>query len=219
MMQTSKPYNILALVSLLLLGACGGPQKADTAMPATAAPADSAAPVAADNAGPSAAAASTAPTSASSESTAPQQEPLAVTILPRSNSKLKGTAHFEPTAHGVKVTIDVTDAPSGKHGAHIHQVADCSSKDAKSAGDHFNPESHEHGLPMVEARHLGDLGNLEVGKDGKGHLEITIAGASLKPGDKMSFLDRGIIIHEKVDDGGQPAGNAGARIGCGEIKR
>jgi Cu-Zn family superoxide dismutase len=145
--------------------------------------------------------------------------PITVTIEPRSGSKLKGTARLEPTAQGVKVTLDVSDAPAGQHGAHIHQNADCSSKDAKSAGDHFNPGSHSHGLPNVEARHLGDLGNLEVGKDGKGHLEITIAGANLKSGDKMSFVDRGIVIHEKVDDGGQPAGNAGARIGCGEIKR
>ena len=219
MMKTAHPYNILTLMSLLLLGACGGPQKAESAMPATPAPPASAAPAASDNSGPNAAASSTPATAASADSTAPQLDPLTVAIEPRSNSKLKGTAHFEPTAHGVKVTIDVTDAPSGKHGAHIHQIADCSSKDAKSAGDHFNPESHQHGLPMVEARHLGDLGNLEVGKDGKGHLEITIANANLKSGDKMSFLDRGIIIHEKVDDGGQPTGNAGARIGCGEIKR
>jgi Cu-Zn family superoxide dismutase len=40
----------------------------------------------------------------------------------------------------------------------------------------------------------------------------------LKQGDKMSFLERAIVVHEKVDNGGQPAGNAGKRIGCGEIK-
>ena len=140
-------------------------------------------------------------------------------IEPRSGSKLKGTAKFEAVSGGVQVALDVTGAPAGKHGAHIHQNADCSAKDGKSAGDHFNPGEHEHGLPPTEHRHLGDLGNLEVGKDGTGHLEITIPGANLTPGDKMSFLDRGIIIHEKIDNGGQPSGNAGNRIGCGEIKR
>jgi len=146
-------------------------------------------------------------------------QPLVISIEPRSNSKLHGTAKFESVNGGVRVTLDVLSAPPGKHGAHIHQNADCSAKDAKSAGDHFNPQAHEHGLPPQEHRHLGDLGNLEVDKDGKAHLDIVIAGANLTPGDKLSFLDRGIIIHEKVDDGGQPVGNAGSRIGCGEIKR
>lgn len=219
-MKTARRYDVLTITSLLLLAACGGQQKSNVETPSSAS--SSAAPTAAAtmaSAPPNTSAAPAAPTAANSEASAPQESPITVTIEPRSGSKLKGTARFEPTAQGVKVTVDVSDAPSGKHGAHIHQNADCSSKDAKSAGDHFNPEGHNHALPAVQARHLGDLGNLEVDKTGKGHLEITIANANLKPGDKMSFLDRGIVIHEKVDDGSQPAGNAGARIGCGEIKK
>lgn len=147
----------------------------------------------------------------------PPTSPLAVTIESRSGSKLKGNAKFEPTTTGVRVIVDVSDAPPGFHGAHIHQTADCSDSEAKSAGDHFNPAMHEHGLPPHNTRHLGDLGNIEVDKDGKGHLDILIEGANLKQGDKMSFSSRAIIIHEKPDNGGQPSGNAGKRIGCGEI--
>ena len=143
---------------------------------------------------------------------------MMVNIEPRSDSKLQGRAHLESSASGVSIVVDVTGAPPGPHAAHIHQTADCSDKEAKSAGDHFNPLMHDHGLPPSEMRHLGDLGNLEVNKDGKGHLEITVAGANLRRGDKLSFLDRAIVIHEKLDNGGQPAGNAGKRIGCGEIK-
>jgi Cu-Zn family superoxide dismutase len=152
------------------------------------------------------------------EATKDVGSPVTVTIEPNSGSKLKGTAQFEPSAAGVKVTVELTGAPPGPHGAHIHQNPDCSDKEAKNAGDHYNPTTHDHGLPPAEMRHLGDLGNLEVSKDGKGHLEITIADANMRRGDKMSFMDRAIIIHEKVDNGGQPAGNAGKRIGCGEIK-
>jgi Cu-Zn family superoxide dismutase len=57
-----------------------------------------------------------------------------------------------------------------------------------------------------------------VDKDGKGKLEIVATGANLKDGDPNSFLGKSIIVHEKKDDGGQPTGNAGGRIGCGEIK-
>jgi Cu-Zn family superoxide dismutase len=57
-----------------------------------------------------------------------------------------------------------------------------------------------------------------VGKDGKGTLEIVAAGANLKDGDVSSFVGRSLIVHEKKDDGGQPTGNAGGRIGCAVIK-
>jgi Cu-Zn family superoxide dismutase len=207
----------LIVASATFIFACGGPQKVDSAAPpAASAPAASPMPSASPASATPEAAPSAAPVAAAPPANA---APLTVTIEPRSGSKLKGTAKFESVSGGVQVTLDITGAPAGKHGAHIHQNADCSAKDGKSAGDHFNPGAHEHGLPPTEHRHLGDLGNLEIGKDGTGHLEITIAGANLTPGDKMSFLDRGIIIHEKVDNGGQPAGNAGNRIGCGEIKR
>jgi Cu-Zn family superoxide dismutase len=47
---------------------------------------------------------------------------------------------------------------------------------------------------------------------------VVAAGANLKEGDPSSFLGRAIIVHEKADDGGQPVGNAGGRIGCGVIQ-
>lgn len=147
----------------------------------------------------------------------PPPAPVTVTIEPKSKSKLKGTATLEQTADGVKITIDVENAKPGMHAWHVHENGDCSAPDGKSAGGHFNPDKHDHGLPTADARHLGDLGNLEVGKDGKGHTEITIPGANLKKDDPHSYLGRAIIIHEKKDDGGQPTGNAGGRIGCGVI--
>jgi Cu-Zn family superoxide dismutase len=208
------------VASTAIVFACGGPQKVDSAAP-PAASASAASTMPMPSANPSSASPAAAPSVAPTASASPAANPtpLIITIEPRSGSKLKGTAKFEAVSGGVQVALDVTGAVAGKHGAHIHQSADCSAKDGKSAGDHFNPDAHEHGLPPTDHRHLGDLGNLEVSKDGTGHLEITIPGANLTPGDKMSFLDRGIIIHEKVDNGGQPTGNAGNRIGCGEIKR
>jgi Cu-Zn family superoxide dismutase len=142
-----------------------------------------------------------------------------VSILPRSASTLSGTARFESVPQGVKVAVKVLGAPPGEHGAHIHQSADCSAADASSAGAHFNPDGHDHGKPGDSARHLGDLGNLIVQADGTGTLEILIEGSSLEPDDPHSILGRGLIIHAQKDDGSQPSGNSGARIGCAEITR
>ncbi|HVZ34010.1 MAG TPA: superoxide dismutase family protein, partial [Polyangiaceae bacterium] len=103
-------------------------------------------------------------------------------------------------------------------GIHVHEKGDCSAADGSSAGGHFNPAGAPHALPANAPHHLGDWGNINVGADGKGTLEIVVPGASLKEGDPNSYLGRAIIVHEKVDDGGQPTGNAGGRIGCAEIK-
>ncbi len=143
---------------------------------------------------------------------------LEVALQGKSGSPLSGAATLSETSEGVKVVLSVENVPPGEHGAHVHQNGDCSAPDGSSAGDHFNPSSHPHALPVSEQRHLGDLGNITVGDDGKGTIEIVVMGANLKEGDPSSFLGRAIIVHEKPDDGGQPSGNAGARIGCAEIK-
>jgi len=196
--------SLFASLLPLLLVACGGTPTAEPVTPptGTSAPADTAATVAS-------AAPSAAPIAAASV-------PVEVTIEARSSSKLKGSATFTSIADGVKVAIKVSGAPPGKVATHVHETGDCSAPDGKSAGGHFNPGKHAHGLPNGE-RHLGDLGNIEIAADGTGTLEITVKGANLTPGDITSFLDRAIIVHEKQDDGGQPVGNAGGRIGCGVI--
>lgn len=204
------------IVSLLplFLAACGGTPAAEPATPpaGTTAPADSAAPAASGT--PSATPAASGTPSVAPAAAAPAS--VEVNIEARSSSKLKGTATFTGVEGGVKVSIKVSGAPAGKVATHVHETGDCSAPDGKSAGGHFNPGAHNHGLPDGE-RHLGDLGNIDIAADGTGTLEITVKGANLKPGDAMSYLGRAIIVHEKKDDGGQPTGNAGGRIGCGVI--
>lgn len=141
-----------------------------------------------------------------------------VTIQPKSNSSISGKATLTEVPDGVKVQLALANVPPGDHGAHVHEKGDCSAADGSSAGGHFNPAGNPHALPTTNPRHLGDLGNITVDANGKGTLEIVAQGANLKPNDPNSFLGRSIIIHEKKDDGGQPTGNAGGRIGCGEIK-
>jgi Cu-Zn family superoxide dismutase len=195
--------------SLILATACGGSQPAaeSPAEPSADAPAAEAAP------------AGEAP-AAAAEPAAAAAEPksVEVSLKAKSGSKLSGKAVLTEASDGVKVVLSVENVKPGDHGAHVHEKGDCSAADAASAGGHFNPGNHPHALPATNPRHLGDLGNITVGKDGKGTHEITASGANLKPGDPNSFDGRSIIIHEKKDDGGQPTGNAGGRIGCGEIK-
>ena len=159
---------------------------------------------------------------ARSESAAPADdaaapETLEVAIVPKSGSTLQGTARLEQRSDGVFVSVDLANAPVGRHGLHVHETADCSAPDAESAGEHFNPSSEPHGLPPAEPRHLGDLGNIEVTEQG-GQLQMLVPGATLATGDPQSLLDRAIVVHANEDSGAQPSGDAGDRIGCGEIR-
>ncbi len=142
---------------------------------------------------------------------------IEVPLVAKSGSKLSGTATFTAVKGGVDVKIQVAGAPPGQLATHVHEKGDCSAADAASAGGHFNPESHPHGLPPAQERHLGDLGNIDVGPDGTGSTEVVVMCANLEDSDPSSFVNRAIIVHEKRDDGGQPTGNAGGRIGCGVI--
>jgi len=134
------------------------------------------------------------------------------------DSTVGGVAMLADTPNGLEVTVNVAGAESGKHGIHIHQFGDCSNK-ANAAGGHYNPDSTPHGfLPKdgVTNAHPGDMGNLEVRENESGSLTVVLPHVTLGSG-TYSVAGRAIVLHEKVDDFGQPTGNAGGRIGCGII--
>jgi Cu-Zn family superoxide dismutase len=160
------------------------------------------------------------------EATPPAEAPTApeagrtvqVAFQSKSGSTLAGSGTLTEASAGVQVALALQNVPPGEHGAHVHEKGDCSAPDGSSAGGHFNPAAHSHALPESDPRHLGDLGNITIGADGTGTIDIVAPGANLKAGDASSFLGKAIIIHEKEDDGGQPVGNAGGRIGCAQIE-
>jgi superoxide dismutase, Cu-Zn family len=212
--MTSLRIQVVSILSLALCIGCGGSQP-----PAEEAPQPAAEPPAEPPAE-----AAPAETASAEPEKAPEAAPAAapatveVTFQAKSGSKLAGKATLTETPEGVKVALALEGVKPGDHGAHVHEKGDCSAPDAASAGGHFNPGTHPHALPANSPRHLGDLGNITIGKDGKGTLEIVAPAANLKANDPNSFLGKSIIVHEKKDDGGQPTGNAGGRIGCAEIK-
>lgn len=134
-----------------------------------------------------------------------------------SASKCHGVVKFIQDGDVVKVVADIEGlTPGQKHAFHIHQYGDVTSADGSSAGGHYNPQGHQHGLPDQDMHHAGDLGNLQADNDGKVHYEITVKDVTVA-GMKNPIIGRGVVVHAKVDDGGQPVGNAGARIACGVI--
>lgn len=135
--------------------------------------------------------------------------------------EIEGKATFTQEADGVRVVLELDDAPPGPKGVHVHTKGDCSDIKGESMGPHFAPEGDRHALPSEgSARHLGDLGNIVVEDDGDGRLEIKVPDATLKPDDTASFLGRALIVHSGEDTGSavQPSGGSGAPMACGVIK-
>jgi Cu-Zn family superoxide dismutase len=132
--------------------------------------------------------------------------------------KLSGTVMLEDTPSGLKIDAEITQAPPGQHAFHIHEFGLCDDQ-GKAAGSHYNPAGHPHGNALKDGimkAHAGDFGSITVNDSGMGSLHVVVPGLALSSG-QAPVAGRAFILHEKMDDFSQPAGNAGSRIGCGPI--
>jgi Cu-Zn family superoxide dismutase len=151
---------------------------------------------------------------------APPSLMLSTRLLTASGNSL-GEVELLQVADGVQLIARVKGLPAGSYAMHLHAVGRCVAPDFASAGPHFNPEGRQHGRDNPMGAHAGDLPNLNVDADGNGALDVLVAGLRLKDGATPLIDGDGaaIVLHEKPDDDRtDPAGNAGARIACGELR-
>ncbi len=127
---------------------------------------------------------------------------------------------FSEEPGGVHVVARIEGAKAGTHGFHVHAGGSCDAPDFTTAGDHFNPGNTPHGGPTAPQHHAGDFGNVEVGADGTGNVDLVTAELTLGSGGANDVLGKALILHEGADDlTTQPSGNSGARIACGVVQR
>ena len=146
---------------------------------------------------------------------------LTVQMSPKSGSEVQGTITFEQMDGAVQMKAEFSGLTAdGEHAIHIHENADCSAEDGKSAGGHWNPTDEPHGKwESAEGYHSGDLGNLTADADGNATMEFTTEQWCIGcDDDKKNIIGHGVIVHQDADDfTSQPSGAAGARVSCGEI--
>ena len=145
---------------------------------------------------------------------------LMVPMSSKSGSNVSGTISFVQGEKEVKMNVNLKGLTEGVHAIHLHQNGDCSSDDAKSAGEHSDPTSEDHGEWGDDMHHSGDIGNLEVDAAGNASLEFSTDKWCIGCDDETrNIVGKGVIVHATADDfTSQPSGAAGARVACGVIE-
>jgi Cu-Zn family superoxide dismutase len=146
---------------------------------------------------------------------------MANTQLKDASGKAVGDVDLVQTPAGVLIKLQLKGLTPGEHAFHVHAVGKCEAP-FESAGPHFNPGNHKHGIMSGEG-HAGDMPNLYVPQSGELSVEVVNTAISLEKGKPNSLFDNdgaSLVIHAKADDyKTDPAGNAGDRIACGVIQQ
>ena len=142
--------------------------------------------------------------------------------MKNAEGKKVGDVTIEQTPQGVIVSVSLENVPAGMHAFHIHETGKCEAP-FKSAGGHFNPGTHKHGIKSAEGKHAGDMPNVDVPEGGKIKFTFFNGDVTLKEGEKNSLLDAdgsAFVLHKGADDyASDPTGGAGDRWACGVIEK
>ncbi len=150
-----------------------------------------------------------------------QTKPVRVALIDAKGDSI-GTATLSPASNGVKIALAVKGLSPGEHAIHVHGAAKCEGPAFTSAGGHFNPDQKQHGTNNPQGPHAGDMPNFTVDSTGRSTATVVAPGITLGAGPHSVFTGGGtaLVIHEKADDmKSDPAGNAGARVACGVIRK
>lgn len=147
---------------------------------------------------------------------------MSISAIAVFQKNIEGYIKFKEEGNKVKIEVCVSGLKPGLHGFHVHESGNLL-KDCKECKDHFNPYNKNHGGPNMKERHVGDLGNIEVDKNGKCNMVFYDHLIKLR-GRICNIIGRSVIIHADEDNLGIPGdkeslttGKAGKRLDCAVI--
>lgn len=139
-----------------------------------------------------------------------------------------GTVNLVQGPGGVLIQVQAGTLAPGGHAFIVHEVGKCT-PNFDAAGDHFDPDSAEHGFIHPSWKggeplgaHGGDLPNIYAAADGTARADFFTDGVSLDIGTPHSIFDAdgsSIVIYEKPDAYEEEESEAGERVACGVIQR
>mgnify|MGYP001294902121 CR=1 FL=1 len=148
------------------------------------------------------------------------EKKLQFSLEAKSGSDTSGIINLSEKEGYVTLEAHINGLDKGIHAIHIHEKADCSADNGKSAGGHWNPTFQAHGAwGDANGFHRGDIGNFIADTNGHGMITFKTDLWCLGCDDKeKNLMGKAIIVHQGEDDlTSQPSGAAGARVSCAGI--
>ena len=146
----------------------------------------------------------------------PMSGPGAVAQLsPKNSSSVGGTVTFVQRGDKVVVAAVIHDLTPGPHSMYIHEVGNCSSPNAASAGKVWALV----GAAPGRAR-SGNLPELAAGTEGNANVVADLRGITVGDGSPLDIVGHAVVVHSGLDPDPRPEfGVRNGWLACGVIER
>jgi len=138
------------------------------------------------------------------------------TFVGAPGSKLHGEADLKEVAGGVRINVDVENAPPGPKSLEIYGAGSCTAILGKGAAKSSTSVDKPTELPNASNHRTSALANITVDDDGDGEVTIVVPAVHLEGHDGRSLAQRAIVLHEAEDRNAH--GGAGKPIACAVIQ-
>ncbi len=137
----------------------------------------------------------------------------AARLLPK-NSSVTGTISFSQRGDKVNVAGVIQELSPGRHRIFIHEVGNCSSPNAASAGRVWAMAG------QLPGKRLGDLPDLVAGTEGNANVVTSVGGITVGDGGPADVVGRSVVVHDSMEPDPRPEfGVANDWLACGVIER
>jgi superoxide dismutase, Cu-Zn family len=146
----------------------------------------------------------------------PKTGPGAVAkLIPKNGSTVVGTITFAQRGNRVVMAAVVQNLMSGSHSMYIHEVGNCSSPNAASAGRVWALVGAAPGRARV-----GNLPELLANSEGTATLSTDVQGITVGDGSPLDIIGHSIVVHSGLDPDPRPEfGVRNGWLACGVIER
>jgi len=146
----------------------------------------------------------------------PAQKPAmgVARLMPKNGTTVRGFVSFTQNGDKVAVAGDFFELYSGSHSLYIHEVGNCSSPNAASAGRVWNVPGN------TSDKRTGELRQLRVGSEGHAEFSYTLSDVSVGTGKPNDVIGHSVVVHATVDTDPKPEfGVRNGWLACGVIQR
>lgn len=133
---------------------------------------------------------------------------------PRNGSTVRGTVSFTQRGGRVWINANFVELWPGAHSVYIHEVGNCKSANAASAGPVWSITGAATG-----SKRIGDLPEIYAGTEGHAELQITSADLSVGTGGPNDVVGHSVVVYQGLDPDPQAEfGVRNDRLACGVIE-